>query len=345
MRKKLFVGLLAFLVLLGVALVGGSRYMLSYSLQPKALAESRDMQSSFLRAFENYPFLMEWVDSLTEAEGLGDLYIENEEGLNLHALCIPAARPTRKTAVLVHGYTDNAVSMLQIAYLYNHEMGFNVLLPDLHGHGLSEGDAIQMGWKDRLDLLLWTEKADELFGRNNEEVTVDGAVYLRSTGTEMVVHGVSMGAATTMMMSGEVEQGLWQQPYVKCFVEDCGYTSVWDEFKSELQARFSLPAFPLMHLTDNLCQRLYGWGFREASALEAVKRSTRPMLFIHGDADDFVPTEMVYSLYEAKPEPKELWVLPGVGHADAYKHNPAAYTQRIKEFVGKYIAPASDPSL
>lgn len=332
MRKKIIITTLVVLALLAALSVGGSRYMLSYSLQPAALEQSRHVEASFLRAFENYPFLVEWTDSLLEADALGDTYIENEAGERLHAYYIYAAEPTPNTAVLVHGYTDNAVSMMQIAHLYNKVMGYNVLLPDLHAHGLSEGEAVQMGWKDRLDVLLWTEEAEQMFRREE--------------GVKMVIHGVSMGAATTMMVAGEVEHGLHQQPYVKCFVEDCGYTSVWDEFSHELWNQFSLPAFPLMHLASDLCERTYGWNFREASALEAVKRSTRPMLFIHGEADDYVPTRMVYPLFEAKPGEKELWTLPGVGHADAFKSNQTLYTKKIKEFVTRYIErPTPAPSL
>lgn len=74
-----------------------------------------------------------------------------------------------------------------IGYLYNHDLGYNILLPDLHYHGQSEGRAIRMGWLDRFDLLHWMEVADGIFGGD----------------TRMVVHGISMGAATTMMASGE----------------------------------------------------------------------------------------------------------------------------------------------
>ena len=61
------------------------------------------------------------------------------------------------------------------------------------------------------------------------------------------------------------------------------------------------------------------------------------MLFIHGDADDFVPTRMVYPLFEAKPGEKELWVVPGAAHALSYRDNPEEYTRRVAEFVGRYI--------
>lgn len=224
--------------------------------------------------------------------------------------------------MIVHGYTDNAVRMLMIGYLYNHDLGYNILLPDLHYHGRSEGRAIRMGWLDRLDVLRWMDVANELFGGH----------------TQMVVHGISMGAATTMMVSGEE-----QRPYVKCFVEDCGYTSVWDEFRKELKEQFSLPAFPLLHVASWLCDLKYGWNFREASALDQVAKCRQPMLFIHGDADDYVPTWMVYPLYEAKPGEKELWVVPGATHAMSYRDNPEEYTRRVGEFVGRYIVPETEP--
>ena len=153
---------------------------------------------------ENYPDVSRWIDSLQNVGALHDLYIENDEGRRLHALYVPAADSTRHTAVIVHGYTDNSIRMMMIGYLYNRQLGYNILLPDLYGHGLSEGTEVQMGWKDRLDVLLWTDEANHLFGGN----------------TQMVVHGISMGAATTMCVSGEVQHGMHQQPFVKCFVED-----------------------------------------------------------------------------------------------------------------------------
>ena len=100
---------------------------------------------------------------------------------------------------------------------------------------------------------------------------------------------------------------------------------------------FGLPEFPLMYTTSWLCNAKYGWNFQEASSLEQVKKCSLPMFFIHGDADTYVPTRMVYPLYEAKSEPKELWIVPGATHAMSYKDYPQEYTKRVKKFVGKYI--------
>ena len=253
------------IVLLVVAalVVGGSFYLLRYSLRPDATMASKEA-SSYEYMYAEYPFLRGWVDSLRARDALRDTTITGQEGERLHALYAWAPEPTDRTAVIVHGYTDNAVRMLMIGYMYNHDLGFNILLPDLHYHGASEGRAIRMGWRDRLDVLQWMEVANGIFGGS----------------TQMVVHGISMGAATTMMVSGEA-----QQPYVKCFVEDCGYTSVWDQFAKELKEQFSLPAFPLLNVASGLCGLQYGWSFREASAPDPVARCGPPTVVIAGAAD------------------------------------------------------------
>ena len=315
MKKNIRYGLLGLLAVAVVALTGGSFYMLGYSLTPKD-NKGKDIPGSYEYMHSKYPFITPWLDSLQTTGALRDTFIINRKGRQLHAMFASAAKPTDKTAVIVHGYTDNAIRMLMIGYLYNNDLNYTILLPDLQDNGLSEGPAIQMGWKDRLDVLNWMNIANDIFGKR----------------TQMVVHGISMGAATTMMVSGEA-----QQPFVKCFVEDCGYTSVWDEFSFQLKDMFGLPEFPLMYTTSWLCNAKYGWNFQEASSLEQVKKCSLPMFFIHGDADTYVPTRMVYPLYEAKSEPKELWIVPGATHAMSYKDYPQEYTERVKKFVGKYI--------
>lgn len=314
MRKIVYSAIIIMLILTGCT-IGGSYYMLNYSLRPdgKILAKNAD---SYPFMYKNYPFLRPWVDSLRQVDGLKDTFVLNPRGVQLHAYYIAAPQPTKKTAVIVHGYTDNAIRMFMIGYLYNHDLKFNILLPDLQHQGDSEGPAIQMGWKDRLDVMQWMDIANRLYGDS----------------TQMVVHGISMGGATTMMVSGE------PQPYfVKCFVEDCGYTSVWDEFSHELKATFHLPPFPLMNATSRLCEKKYGWNFKEASSLVQVAKCPLPMFFIHGADDTYVPTWMVYPLYEAKPAPKQLWIVPGATHAVSYKENKEEYTQKVREFVDRYI--------
>ena len=140
-----------------------------------------------------------------------------------------------------------------------------------------------------------------------------------------------MGAATTMAVAGEKTPD-----YVEFFVEDCGYTSVWDEFAGQLKEEFGLPSFPLMNTTSGLCQQRYGWSFDEAQQIKQVERSTKPTLFIHGDADTYVPYSMLRPLYEAKRHGrKAIFIAKDSEHAMAYRDHHKEYTEKVKEFVGE----------
>lgn len=314
MKKRLIYSLVALLVVFAAATTYGSFYLVDYAL--KSAPESH--RKNWGKAMDWYPELKPWLDSIKTEGAWSDTFAIMPDGLRAHAVCIKSRKAEGRTAVVVHGYTNNSIDMLHIARIYNKEMHYNVVLPDLHGHGLSQGDDIQMGWFDRLDVLKWIDLAPKMFS------TVADSMRL-------VVHGISMGAATTMCVSGE-----HTPDYVKCFVEDCGYTSAWDEFAHELRGRFSLPEFPLLYTASWLTQAKYGWSFKEASPLKQVAKCKKPMFFIHGDKDTFVPTWMVYPLCEAKPQPKQLWIAPGSEHAFAYRDHREEYIKKVEAFVGKY---------
>ena len=72
-------------------------------------------------------------------------------------------------------------------------------------------------------------------------------------------------------------------------------------FSSELKLRFGLPEFPILYTASATARAKAGYGFKEASALQQVQNCEKPMLFIHGTADDFIPYEMMGTLYNAKP--------------------------------------------
>lgn len=316
MKRKRFLlaCIIAFFILL-IILICGSQYMIDYSLKP--VNRGKDLKGSWEYMFDKYPYLKPWKDSLQKCNALKDTFIYSKDGVKLHSYFIPASEQTKKTALIVHGYTDNAIRMMMIGYMYSEKLGFNILLPDLRYSGLSGGENIQMGWFDRIDVQQWMDITNKIFGDS----------------TQMVLHGISMGAATVIMESGDNPQPY----YVKCFVEDCGYTSVWDEFTVQLKDQFGLPSFPILDLASIMCQMELGWNFKEASAINQVKKCKLPMLFIHGADDKFVPTWMVYKLYEAKPEPKELWIVPNTKHAMSYFNYTEEYTDKVKIFVDKYI--------
>lgn len=288
--------------------------MVNYALNADHLNEKEAFQS----LFEYHPDTRPWVDSLKAAGAFRDTFAVIN-GHRLHATLVNAPRPTNKVAVLIHGYKNSWVMMLAYGHIYHEQLGYNLLLPDLYGHGRSEGDHINMGWLDRKDVIDWLPIADAAFKGD-------------STATQMVLHGVSMGAATVMAMSGEE-----LPPDVKCIVEDCGYTGVFDQFKHNLKDEFGLPSFPLLNAASLVCRMKYDWSFSEASMLEQVRKCRLPMLFIHGNNDDFVPTAMVNDLYAAKPQPKECYMGKGSAHAMTLSDHRDEYASTVVNFCNRYI--------
>ena len=322
MKKGIIIAFVIVIVVMVVATIGGSFYMLDFALAPDA--ERTDTAASFRQLVEKHPEVNPWLDSLNQRGALRDTFINMPSGERHHGYFIRQATDSTKNvadsttmsrpvAIVVHGWRDTAIKFMTIARIYE-QAGYHVLMPDLHAHGLSEGEAVQMGWKDRKDVLHWMTVASKLFGTN-----------------DFVIHGVSMGAATTMCVSGEKMPECVKNVR---FVEDCGYTSVWDEFSYELKEEFGLSDFPILYASSLLCKIKYGWSFGEASSIKQVRKCPYPMLFIHGDDDTFVPSEMVHPLYEAKQGEKELWITKGTKHARSYSDYREEYIQRVRAFIG-----------
>ncbi|MBP1999290.1 fermentation-respiration switch protein FrsA (DUF1100 family) [Paenibacillus shirakamiensis] len=245
-----------------------------------------------------------------------DWILTSGDGLKLHAYFLKSKSSSAKTVILAHGYAGKPEQMGDLAQMYSEDLGYNVLIPDARGHGKSEGNYIGFGWPERKDYVQWIHQVLTTLG--NEQ--------------QIVLHGVSMGGATVMMTSGEDLPS-----NVKAIVEDCGYTSAEDELKYQLKRMYHLPTFPLVQTTSLMTQIRAGYSFAEASALEQVKKSKTPMLFIHGDADLFVPSEMVYELYKIGPEPKKLYIAKGAGHGLARKVDPTAYDAEVTNFIAHYV--------
>ena len=168
-----------------------------------------------------------------------------------------------------------------------------------------------MGWLDRMDVLKWIDTIVEI-----------------DPEAEIILHGVSMGGATVMMTSGEA-----LPDNVKGIVEDCGYTSVWDIFADELDYLFGLPTFPLLNTATQRSTVLAGYDFTEASSVRQLANATVPVLFIHGSEDNFVRTDMVYEVYDACPTEKDILVVEGAGHGEAYLMDPDLYFDTVFGFL------------
>jgi len=289
------------------------KFMSKYALQPTPHGVD-DIERTRHKADSLLPGSTAWYDDLKAQGILKDHWITNEEGHKLHACSVPAKDPANAngTAIVVHGYGDNHFVFLYLVRMYRDEFNYNVLFPDLQYHGYSEGEEIQMGWKDRLDMIKWIDVAHDLFKDDF-----------------MVLHGVSVGAATVMMTSGEP-----LPDYVKCFVEDCGYASVVVQFNNNRKESFGFIPPDVLQSASLVTRRQHGWSFWEASSVKQVAKCEKPMLFIHGDADTFVPFDNLQMVYDAKTKGyKEKYVCHGAVHANSFQKDPEMYKHKVLNFL------------
>ncbi len=307
MNKKTKI-ILGIILLLVIALIAAGNYFYSYAVVPTEkdfLSDSSEKKSAELVAAEDW---------FNDKNNRSEWQLQSKDGLKLSAYYLPAQKDQHKTAIIAHGYMGQASDMPQYAKIY-HDLGYNVLMPDARGHGKSEGDYIGFGWPERKDYLQWIDR-----------------IVKGDSQSEIVLHGVSMGAATVMMTSGEK-----LPENVKAFVEDCGYSSAKDELSYQLKDMFNLPAFPLIPVTSLITKIRAGYFFGEANAVKQLHNNTKPMLFIHGDKDAFVPFSMLDTVYEATKGPKEKYVVHGAKHAEALSTDPAMYQEKVTEFLETYF--------
>lgn len=247
-----------------------------------------------------------------------DLYITSNDGLKLHATYFPC-EGSKKIAVCFHGYTSeglNDYSTLAIFYMKN---GYNLLLVDERAHGKSEGKYIGFGCLDRHDARLWIDEAVRLLGED----------------CKVVLHGDSMGGATVLMTTG-----MELPPQVKAAISDCAFTSAWEVFSSVLKTSYHMPPLPLLNISNMLVKKRAGYSLNECNAKEEVAKAKIPILFIHGEADSFVPCSMVYELHDACKTEKKLVVIEGAGHVESCYRDAKLYEGAIEEFIFPIIEKA-----
>lgn len=293
------------LIIVLVFMVGGLIYGVRYLFNYAIVSGDKD----FIKKDNVVQLEKEWEFAPYETVSL-----VSRDDLKLKARMIRHPEKTSKVAVLAHGYMGQAAQMGEYAH-YFYELGYDVLVPDNRAHGKSDGKYVGFGWLDRLDYVDWINQINELY---EEEANI-------------VLFGISMGAATVMMTSGEP-----LPPQVQAVIADCGYDTVENELRYQLKQMFNLPAFPLVPLTSLYTQYKVGYGFKEASAIKQLEKNKLPLLIIHGDQDDFVPTSMTEKLYQATKGPKELVIIKGAKHAESWDVDNEQYKQVVRQFLERH---------
>jgi fermentation-respiration switch protein FrsA (DUF1100 family) len=305
------------LIIIGACLVvlahlaGGAYYFVYTIVSKKISGMELSLDAEVVPSGKNDPIFTNWYAS----QSCEEMTMTAKDGIRLVGRYIKASQPTNKLVILIHGYMMDGSIMAAFGKYYQ-EDGFDVFIADNRGHGLSGGAYVGMGWLDRLDYLQWLNLLIEKQGNNKE----------------IIIHGVSMGGATVSCLSGE------QLPeQVKCLIEDCGFNSVYEEFKYQGEKMLGVFNVPFLNIASVASKIFAGYGFREASPLKQVSKSTIPLFFIHGEDDTFNPPYMAYELYDATKSEKELWLVPGAEHGKAFDINPEEYFIKIRTFYNKYI--------
>ena len=250
----------------------------------------------------------QWAEEM-RAMDCEELYTRSFDGLQLYGRYFEYEKGA-PIEIMFHGYRGSAERDLAGGVRRAFAVGHSVILVDQRTSGKSEGKVISFGINESRDCLTWVQKTIEHFGSD----------------VKIILTGISMGAATVLIAAG--------QPLpsnVVGVLADCGYTSAKEIIQKTIHD-MKLPARPLYPLV-RLGAKLFG-GFDpdEFSPIQAVKNCKVPVIFFHGDADDYVPAEMSQRNYDACASKKKLHFIKGAGHGLSYPVSPEEYVSAMKEF-------------
>lgn len=251
--------------------------------------------------------MIEWMKML-RALPCEEIRIKSFDGLTLYSRFYDFGEGT-PIEIMLHGYRGNAERDLSGGIFRARELGNSVLLVDQRAAGKSEGNVITFGILEKHDALLWARLLSERFPER-----------------KIILTGVSMGAATVMSCAAEDLPS-----NVVGILADCGYSSA-EAIIKKVMRDMHLPA-SLLYPFAVLGARLFGhFDLSEAPPVLALKKARVPVLFYHGDIDDFVPAYMSKENYDACTAKKELVIIEGAGHGLAYPLNKEKYVAAMRAF-------------
>lgn len=256
-----------------------------------------------------YSDSMKWFVKLK----LHDTVIKNNKGKDVHGYIIENEDKTDKWAICVHGYMG--APSIQAPYAKHfYDSGYSVICPSLRAHGEDKNRYCSMGWHDKDIVIAWIN-------------------YLvnKYPDCEIVLHGISMGAATVMLATGENLPA-----NVKCAISDCGFSSCKKQFIHVMKSNMKIPVFPFFQLGNMISVVRGNFNFLKCEPVKAVAKSNTPTLFIHGTADIFVPYSVIDDVWEACSAEKERLDVADAPHAVSLAYDPQLYFSAMNNFIKKY---------
>ncbi len=219
-----------------------------------------------------------------------------------------------KAIILVHGIDGNRKNVLPEAAVLL-EAGYHVVLIDLRGHGQSEGTENSYGYREALDV----------------QAAVD--YVLAKPGVKQVgVLGTSLGGAAAVRAAAI-------DPRVRAVVVESSFSSLHAAVDDAFDDRSVFPKWPFAPLLVSLAERRVGMEITQVdSARDLATIHPRPVMIIHGTADNLFPLYHAQRMYAAAQDPKELWIIEGLGHASPVVGREAAYKERVVTFFERAFA-------
>jgi len=243
-----------------------------------------------------------------------EVSITTDDGLTLPGYFYINENKTENTIVCVHGYNTNSDFAFATMIEPIMEHGYNCFLVNHRHFGGNEGKFTGFGILEKDELIKWIECVNSFFPNG-----------------KIILYGTSMGAATIMQAS---DQDLTEN--VVGFIEDCGFTTCYDEFSYLMKSVVHLPSKPIIDTMSVMTKALLDLDIKASDSREALKNTKLPALFIHGGRDNFVPTYMVEECYEAcGSEDKKLIIYDTARHVHSHFKYPDQYEKDFFEFADR----------
>lgn len=280
-----------------------------YIIQKVANVKPKNLQVIIDRETKDGFYNSEEYNKLPKEE----ISITSPFGYKIHGVLVEKY-PTKKYMIFSHGVTENKLSSVKYMNIFL-ELGYNAIIYDHRRHGSTGGKYTSYGFFEKFDL----QRIVHWLLENKGEDIILG------------IHGVSMGAATTLLYAGSLEDR------ANFYIADCPFSDL-DELSQHLTRTQTPYPFPIVRWFSNVFIPFSAkFKIRDVSPIHYIDQINKPVLFIHSAEDIVIPPYMSTQLYEKKPGEKDLYIAPRGAHANSYVDNQEEYKQRIAEFLQKYI--------